>query len=77
MEKTRDSSEDDETSGERRWSVVTSSVVFADAPDIAHFLILVLIFVPCLACSSIGCFLGREPLDVFWDFAIRLITKRT
>lgn len=51
-------------SRERGGSEVASSIVIGDAPDIAHFLVLVLLVISCLACSSIGCFLGREPLDV-------------
>ena len=43
---------------------VTSGIVVADAPNITHLLIFILLLVSCLACGGVGSFLGRESLYV-------------
>jgi len=66
MKKTRDSDGGRwDGGGERGWPTATSDIVIADAPDITHFLVLILFIISRLACSSVGCFLGREPLHIF------------
>lgn len=46
---------------------VALRLIFANAPYITHFLVLVFLVVSHIARSSVCRFLGREPLHVFYN----------